>query len=124
MPVWSPTTVRSPIPAGQRRHTVVVQVPSPGSPPSQIDGDVADAWTDLAPLWQVAIVPAIQTTEQGMAGTSMGSATHSVTGPYRADVTLTTRLLVEGTRAFNIVSRSDPEDRHRELVLLCREVVA
>ncbi len=123
MPVWSATTVKSPIPAGRRRHTVVVQAPDAGSPPSQPDGDVRAAWADVPPAWQVAIEPTVQTTEQGQAGTSIGSATHTVTGPYRADVTLTTRLLIEGTRAFNIVSRVDPEDRHRELILQCREVL-
>jgi head-tail adaptor len=113
---------RSPIPAGLRRHSVLVQAPSPGSPPSQPDGDVRAAWADVPPAWQVAIEPAV-TNEQRQAGTSIGSATHTVTGPYRADVTLSTRLLVEGTRAFNIVSRVDPEDRHRELILQCREVL-
>lgn len=124
MPAWGGTAPRSPIPAGRRTHTVVVQVPAPGSPPSQITGDLANAWSALIPSWNVAIEPASQTTEQGSAGPSLGSATHTVTGPYRDDVTLQARLLVEGTRAFNIVSRIDPEERHRELILLCREVVA
>jgi head-tail adaptor len=124
MPVVNAQAQRGPLASGKRIHTVVVQRPNPGTPPSQPDGDVSEAWADLMPVWHVAIEPATEDPERQTAGTSIGSASHVVTGPYRADVTLTTRLLVEGTRAFNIVSRIDREERHRELILRCREVVA
>jgi head-tail adaptor len=115
----------SPIPAGRRIHKVVVQVPNLGSPPSQADGDFVEDWQDEGrePVWHVAIEPATtQAIERLSAGTSVSTASHIVTGPYRADVTTKARLLVDGCRPFNIIGRSDPGELHRELIVLCQEV--
>lgn len=123
MPIWSPTTTRSPIAGGRRIHAVIVQTLPPGSGSSQADGDYGEDWTASGPPWHVAIEPATPTPETRMAGTSHAAASHVVTGPYRADVTPRARLLVDGARAFNIVSQIDPQDRHREIVVWCREVI-
>ena len=115
---------RSPIASGLRIQTAVVQVRSPGSPPSQPNGDVADTWTSLAPPWRVAITPlVVRIPEPSMAGTSIGVALHEVTGPYRDDVSVQARLLIDGFAPLNIVDINDPQNRHRELILQCREVV-
>ena len=87
------------------------------------DGDFVDDWSDLGPSWQVAIVPATaQSLERLTASTSIGVASHIVTGPYRSDVTLKTSLLY-GSRRLSVVSLIDPNERHKELVLLCQEIV-
>jgi len=114
----------TPIPIGRRRHVVTVllrAVPVAGRP----DGDFDDLWQPSGPPWQVAIEPmALAADERHQAGTTIGSATHLVTGPYRADVTVQARLQHEQTRLLNIVGVSDPEDRHSELIVRCQEVIA
>lgn len=112
-------------PAGRRIHAVKVQAPNFGSPPSQPDGDYADDWTDVGPAWHVSIAPYVpQDVEKAIANTTIAGASHVVTGAYRTDVTVKTRLLVDGSRAFNIISRADPDERHMELILICQEVIA
>ena len=119
----APATANVQMPAGRRMHTVKVQTPNLGSQPSQPDGDFVDDWSDLGPAWQVAIVPATaQSLERLTASTSIGVASHIVTGPYRSDVTLKTSLLY-GSRRLSVVSLIDPNERHKELVLLCQEIV-
>jgi SPP1 family predicted phage head-tail adaptor len=110
------------VPAGQRRHTVTLQNPGPAV--ADADGGFTQTFSDLSPRsWQVEIKPATaRDLERVTAGTAMASATHIVTGPYRADVTTKTRILFNG-RLFFVVGVSNPKERGIETIALCNEIV-
>lgn len=76
--------------------------------------------TIAAGVW--AAVEPLEGTERIRAMQTEASATHRVRIRYRADVTAAQRVIHEG-RALELVSPPiDREERHVELVLLCREV--
>jgi head-tail adaptor len=110
------------IPTGQRSAVVWVDVPAPktaGTRPKA--GDYVEAWVPSGGPWFVAIASA-GGREHKQAMTSIGQATHTITGPFRADVTIRARLRRE-SRAFNIVEVEDRDDRHVELICRCQEVI-
>jgi SPP1 family predicted phage head-tail adaptor len=107
--------------AGELRHLITLQTPSPATP----DGDggyTEDPWTTLATVW-ASIVPATaRDLERVVAGTVQSSATHLVTIRYLAGVTTKTRV-VFGTRLFSVTGVQNPEERNISLVLVCQESV-
>ena len=107
---------------GARIHRVTVQ--NPGTAAANADGAYTQTYTDAAPAdWQVAIRPATaRELERLVAGTVLAQASHVVTGPYRADVTTQTRLLF-GSRTLNVIGVSNPDERNRETIAICTEVV-
>ena len=101
---------------GKLRHRVTIQRPADeldplGAPVGWID--VATVWASIEPLrgrefWAAQQVNAEQTVKVGIR--------------YRPGVTSAMRVL-HGSRIFELVAPPiDPENRHRELVLHCREV--
>ena len=122
------TTARRLTPAGLRAwHRVTVQ--QPGAPIPDGDGGYTEGWVDAAPsTWQVAIAPATARELETAAAasgqaTTLTAASHLVTGSYRGDITTQSRLLF-GTRLFQVSSVRNPDERNRELVLACTELVA
>ncbi len=110
------------MPAGRRVHEVVLQ--NPAGAVADGDGGFTQTYADLTPrtLW-VAIEPATATRlERLAAGSSIASASHIVTGPYHSGVTTKTRLTF-GSRTLYVVGVVDPQERHRETVMICNEVV-
>jgi head-tail adaptor len=106
---------------GARPHWFTVQQPEPPVPSS--DGGYTQTWLAATPpIWQAAIATATATAlERLSAGTTITAATHIITGPYRADLTTLSRLVL-GTRVFQIDGVSDADQRCVELVAFCREV--
>lgn len=115
--------VSSPLPAGLRRHTVVLQ--NPGSPVPDGDGGFTLSWTDLAPrIMQASIQPATaRDLERVAAGSVLSSATQIVTIPYHAQVTTKTRITFNG-RTLNVTGVANPDERNKELILACTELVS
>lgn len=107
---------------GARPHRVILQAPGPAVPDPR--GGYTQTWTDLVPRrWQVAIETAsVQKLERLAAGSVIASAEHIVTGPYRADITTTMRLIHNG-RTLNVLGVFNPEERNIDTVLACAEIV-
>jgi SPP1 family predicted phage head-tail adaptor len=106
---------------GAYRHIVTVQtlVRTPDG-----EGGTVDTWTDLDPPWPCAIVPAsVADLERRAAATIVAITSHVVTGWYRADVTIDTRILFDG-RAFLVKGIRDPDERGIVLEVFASEVVS
>jgi head-tail adaptor len=107
--------------SGKRRHLVTVQQPATTGPDA--DGAFTTTYAPATPAtWKVAIVAEPAALERQAPGTTITTAAHRVLGPYRADITTATQLVL-GTRTFQVDGVRDPEERHRELDLLVRELV-
>ena len=107
---------------GQRRCRVQLQSPGPGI--SDGDGGVTQTWTDLVPATRYAeLKPATaRDLERVAAGTIIGTASHIVTFPYHAGVTLQTRIIFKG-RVFQVVGVANPEERGIETICVCVELL-
>jgi len=107
---------------GQRRCRVQLQSPGPGV--SDGDGGVTQTWTDLVPATRYAeLKPATaRDLERVAAGTIIGTASHIVTFPYHAGVTLQTRIVFRG-RVFQVTGVSNPEERNVETICVCVELL-
>lgn len=101
--------------AGQLRHRVTLQSVTRTDDEG---GGYSEAWADDATVW--AAVEPLEGTEalRGMALTA--TVTHRIWLRYREGVTAAMRVQHDG-RTFNVRSVIDPEERHRELVLLAEE---
>lgn len=108
--------------SGQRRHLVTLQGPGAAVPDG--DGGFTHPWVTLTPATAYAAIEPATTRdlERVASGTVIATASHIVTLPYRADVTVGSRV-VFGTRAFSVVGLSDPEERHVELILVVVELL-
>lgn len=113
------------VPAGQRPHKVTFQVP--GDPVSDGFGGYTEGWTDLTPpVMFVRIQPAtVSDLERMTSGNVVASASHIVTGPYHPGVTVKARLLFTDfsgkSRTLTVAGLVNPDERNRELILLCEE---
>lgn len=108
------------MPAGRRLHWVTLS--NPGTPTSDGDGGWTQTPVVLAQV-RAAIDPAAaRNLESLAAGTIISQATHVVNVPYMAGVTTET-VLTFGTREFHVLGVVNPEERNRELNLMCVETV-
>ena len=107
---------------GDYRHVVSFQ--GPGAPVPDGDGGWLTTWANLTPAtWHVSIRPATaRDLERTPQGTTISTASHIVTGDYRADVTTQTRMLFDG-RTFSINGVSNLEERNITMVLIAVEMV-
>lgn len=110
------------IAAGQRRH--FVSLTAPGAAQADDDGSYTQTPVPLSPA---AVYAAIQPAtarelERHFAGTVVSMATAIVTLPYHAGVTTQTVITLNG-RTLNVVGVANPEERNRETVCACVEVV-
>lgn len=103
--------------AGRLRHRVALQ--SVALTADAVGGQTETPAT-VATVW--AAVEAVGGTEYQAQDGVHGALTHRVRIRYRTGITRTMRVLW-GTRVLEIESVEDPDDRQRELHLLCREVV-
>lgn len=111
--------IRSPIAAGRRQHLVILQNPSPAVP----DGD--GSFTQTPPLTLATVRAAIERAgarqlERVTSGTVLAQATHVVTIPYVVGVTTKTSVIF-GSRTFHVTDVANPDERNRELQLICIE---
>lgn len=103
--------------AGRLRHRVTVEqllVTDDGY------GGQSQAWSTFATVW--ASVEPLQGREYFQAQQAQATVTHKVTMRHLDGVTHDMRVK-HGSRALNIVSVIDTEERGRELVLMCEEAV-
>jgi head-tail adaptor len=106
------------IPTGERRHWADVW--TPGAPVPDGDGGWATSWAKGLD-WAVAVRPS-GADEATRAGTSVGTATHVLTGLYHDGITLKSRLVVNG-RVFEVSGLVSPEDLRIETVAYCTELI-
>lgn len=103
---------------GKLRHRVTLQeykevLDQYGTPIDQ-------GWQDVATIW--ASIEPIQGREYVLLQNTQSELTTRIRIRYRPEITPAMRVLY-GTRVFNIQSVIDPEERHIELQLLCKEVI-
>jgi len=111
----------TPIPSGSRAYRrAAVQNPAPPIPDTQ--GSYRESWSSSAVPWWIAIEPASLDAERLGSGVVSVQPVYSVVGPYRADVTVASRLVLDDGAVLNVASAESPGRRNLELVLRCVEV--
>jgi SPP1 family predicted phage head-tail adaptor len=83
-------------------------------------GGTVTTWPILATMW--ASVEPLSGREQLLAQQVQAEVTHRVRVRYVAGVTAKMRITF-GDRHFEILSVINPEERNRELELMCKELV-
>ncbi len=102
---------------GNLRHRITIQQIA------RIDdgaGGYTETWASAGTVY--ADVYPLKGQERYDAQQIQANLSHRVTIRYRADVNPSMRLSY-GTRTLVIEAVIDPEERHRELILMCSEVV-
>ncbi len=109
--------------SGKRRHLVTLANPS--TPVPDGDGSYTQEPVPLNPPYAyAAIVPAtVRELERLMAGTVISEATDILSMPYHAQVTTQTIVTFNG-RTLRVTGVMNPEERNRETICACVEVVA
>jgi len=106
-----------------------VKIMQPGEPvPDGSGGWVIEPVPANPPEMFAWIRPAsLRDLENVAGGTVISQATHIVTIPYHPEITTQTQLMVEHTphddRTLNVVGVVNPDERDRDLELLCVEVI-
>lgn len=113
--------------AGARRHLVTLSTPSTPQPDG--DGGYTATPEALVPETMYAAIEPLSArdlmrrdSERVMAGTTLSVATHLVTLPYHAQVTTQT-LITYNSRIFRVTGVVNPEERNRETICTCVELV-
>ena len=108
---------------GKKRHWVTLS--EPGEPVPDGEGGFTETPVALSPPGMYAeIKPATaRDLERVTAGAVQATATHLVTMDYHPEVTTET-IVTFGTRTFSVTGIQNPDERDRELVLVCTESVA
>ena len=106
-------------PAGELRHTVIVEVPT--GTVRKTDGTYTKPTASAALRWRVAIRQ-LRGQERFEAQQIQADATHEVKGRYYPGLT-TKHTLQFGARTFNIVSVNNVEEANINHVLQCRELI-
>ena len=101
--------------AGMLRHSVTLQRFQQGQ---DAYGGPVETWEDVATVW--ASLEAMSGREFFASQQAQSEVTQRIRIRYRADVTADMRVIHNG-KVFNIVAPL-PDNRGRELVLMCREV--
>lgn len=102
--------------AGTLRHRVVLQRLTETRGPT---GDLVKTWADQPEIW--AAVEPLSGREYWQAQQVAAETTIRVRIRYSSGVVPTMRVKY-GTRTFEVLSIIDPEERHVELHLMCREL--
>jgi SPP1 family predicted phage head-tail adaptor len=104
--------------AGQLRNRIVIER---NAGTKTASGGMSESWVTFATRW--ARVRPLSTTERIRAGgQDISEITHEVTIRHTAGVTADMRV-IHGTRILDIVAAPQADERRREVVLSCREVV-
>lgn len=103
--------------AGELRHRVTIQEASETVTSA---GERSKTWNDVATVW--AAIEPLTGRERWQAQQVMATATHRVRMRYRGDVDVENRL-VYGSRVLDILQVINPDERGRELVIICAEAV-
>lgn len=106
-----------PIRAGELRHRCEVQMLTEGRGEH---GTVTRTWSTSCKRW-FAFVSTVGR-EFVSAQQINADLTHLLRMRYMADLTTSDRLLYDG-RTFNILAIVDPQGRHEELLVSCKEAL-
>lgn len=99
------------------RHRVTIQELVTGQDEA---GQPVDTWNDVATVW--AAVEPLRGREYFAAAQVQAEVTTSIRIRYRKGIRPDMRVLYDG-RLYNINAVIDPQERHRELQLMCKELV-
>jgi len=102
--------------AGLLRHQVTIQT---RTDIRDGKGTAVETWSDVTTVW--GSIEPLQGKEYYDAHRENADITHRARIRYRPGVTRENRLLY-GSRIFDIEAVLNPDERNRELTLLCREV--
>lgn len=103
--------------AGQLRHRISIQTPVTAK---NTRGGEVTTWSTVATVWADVRT---QTGRETVANDqTQPTASHVVTMRHRANVTAQQRI-VWGDRVFSINAVLEPDNRMRQLQLLCQELV-
>jgi SPP1 family predicted phage head-tail adaptor len=103
--------------AGSLRHRITIQSVTETK---DTFGGVTEAWGTHAAVW--ASIEPLSGRELLQAQQVQADITHRVRMRYVAGVTTKMRVLY-GSREFGIQVAINPEERNREIVLMCKEQV-
>ena len=103
--------------SGELRHKITIQ--AKGITQNEF-GEPVETWSDVATVW--ASVQPLAGREYFQAQQVKADITLRVRMRYRSGIQPAMRLLFE-SRVFEIQAVIDPDERHRELELLCAEKV-
>ena len=109
-----------PVKAGKLWKRIGLERPSN---PQDASGQAVRNFTRIATVW--ASIEPLRGKLMFLAEKTTAEETHRVRIRYRSDLQNDWRISYStpaGDRTFGIVSISDTEERHRELVLMCREL--
>lgn len=109
-------------PIGTYRHRVSVQ--NPGAVLPDGDGGYTSGWADAdPPTMECSITPATaRDLERLAAGTTLTTATHLIRARWHPQITTSSQLIFRG-RTLAVVYVGNPEERDREIVIVCAEVL-
>ena len=99
------------------RHRITLQELVTGQDEA---GQPVQEWQDVATVW--AAVEPLRGREYWAAAQVQSEVTTRIRIRYRSGVRPDMRVLYGG-RVFNVTAVIDPEERHMELQLMCREVM-
>jgi SPP1 family predicted phage head-tail adaptor len=102
----------------KRQTRVLLQ--NEGPPVADGRGGFSTSWVDLPPPADARVSTGAETEHLAAGASLTGSATLTVTLPYRTGVSTSTRVLVNG-RVLYVTGVLDPDERHVDLVLTCEE---
>lgn len=101
------------------RHVVAIQYLATGSPDRLPSGEPNQEWTDLLSSVSASVEPT-SGREIFASQQNIGQVDARVRIRYRSDIDSAMRVLF-GDRVYEIVAVIDPEMRHDELHLMCKE---
>lgn len=108
--------------AGQRTERVTLE--SPIRVPDG-EGGTVDTWAPLDPPELYAHInrATARDLERSAGGAVLATASHVIEVPYHPQVTVHTRI-VHGARIFQVTAVRDPDEAHRDLVIVAEELLA
>ena len=107
--------------AGKLRHQVVIQSLVPGSPQQKASGEPDTTWTNLLTGVSASIEP-LSGRELFAAQEHHSEIEVRIRVRYRSGLTAAMRVVHDGLY-YDIAAIIDPELRHRELQLMCKQGV-
>ena len=103
--------------AGSLRHRITIQSVTETE---DTFGGTTEVWGTHATVW--ASIEPLSGRELLQAQQVQAEVTHRVRCRYVSGVTSKMRVLY-GARYFNIITPINPEERNRELALMCKELI-
>lgn len=107
---------RNRVSLGELRHRVSLQTKTI----TKAEGIPQENWTTVATVW--AAIADLSGKEYFQAASVQSEVTSRIRIRYRPGITPAMRVFY-GSRLFTILSVIDKDERHREIELMCKEVI-